>query len=118
MVEYLLASLTLLVLAFVQTTAFSIVSRSRNRSSMKFHLTAALFSNTIWFLTFRLLVKSAMSMGLFPWYCIGTMCGSVFGVRISMYIERKLGATADSENRDKVAALEGRIEKLEKIIEN
>lgn len=93
--EYLIASVTLLILAFVQNVSFSVVSRSRNRNNMKFHLVAAFFSNSIWFLTFRELVTRDMSLVLFPWYCAGTMLGSVLGVRISMWIERHLGATSD-----------------------
>jgi len=99
MAEYLVASLTLLVLAFVQNISFSIVSRSRNRDNLKFHLIAAFFSNSIWFLTFRHLIRSDMSLYLFPWYCAGTMLGSVFGVRISMMIEKWCGASADAHVR-------------------
>jgi len=99
MTEYIVASLTLLILAFIQNISFSIVSRSRNRNNMRFHLIAAFFSNSIWFLTFRSLVKADMSLFLFPWYCAGTMIGSVFGVQISMAIERWLGAEADGHVR-------------------
>lgn len=91
---YIAASLTLLVLAFVQNVSFSIVSRNRN--NMKFHMIAAVFSNGIWFLTFRELVTRDMSLALFPWYCIGTVAGSLCSVKISMWIEAKLGAESDS----------------------
>jgi len=93
--ETLVAMLTILGLAFVQNVSFSIVSRSRNRNYMKYHLIAAFFSNTIWFLTFRQLIKGDMNFILFIPYCIGTMFRSVFGVKISMFIERLLGASAD-----------------------
>ncbi len=96
MQSYLIASLVLMVLAFVQNVSFSIVSRSRNRNNMKFHMIAAVFSNGIWFLTFRELVTRDMSLALFPWYCIGTVAGSLCGVKISMWIEAKLGAESDS----------------------
>lgn len=113
---YIIASLILLALSFVQNVSFSIVSRSRNRNNMKFHLIAAFFSNSIWFLTFRELVTRDMSIALFPWYCAGTMFGSVFGVRISMWIERRLGAESDGHlNKPKVdvVALEQRLKRLE-----
>lgn len=87
--------LTILALAFVQNISFSIVSRSRNRDNIRYHLIASMFSNTIWFLTFRQLVKADMNFILFIPYVIGTMVGSVFGVKISMQIERLLGASAD-----------------------
>jgi uncharacterized membrane protein YfcA len=116
MAGYLIASITLLVLAFVQNTSFSIVSRSRNRNDLKFHLIAAFFSNSIWFLTFRHLVRGDMSFILFPWYCVGTMLGSMFGVRISMWIEKRLGASADAHlKKPKVdlEKLEQRVRDLE-----
>ena len=91
----LVAMLTILGLAFVQNISFSIVSRSRNRNNLKYHLIAALFSNTIWFLTFRQLIRGDMNYILFMPYCLGTMCGSLCGVKISMYIEKLLGAEAD-----------------------
>lgn len=96
LISFLVPLLTILGLAFLQNTSFSIVSRSRNRNNMKYHLIAAFFSNTIWFLTFRMLVRGDMNAILFIPYCIGTMLGSVFGVKISMWIESKLGAGADS----------------------
>jgi hypothetical protein len=87
--------LFILCLAFIQNISFSIVSRSRNRNNLKYHLIAATFSNTIWFLTFRQLVKADMNFILFLPYVVGTIAGSCFGVRISMFIERLLGASAD-----------------------
>jgi len=113
MTEYLIASIILLVLAYVQNISFSIVSRSRNRNNIRFHLIAAFFSNTIWFLTFRELVTRDMSLTIFPWYCIGTMFGSITGVRMSMWIEAKLGASADAHLKSKVD-----INKLEKRVED
>lgn len=87
--------LTIFILAYIQNISFSIVSRSRNRNNMKYHLIASFFSNTIWFLTFRELVKADMNLILFVPYTIGTMIGSVTGVKISMFIENKLGAFSD-----------------------
>ena len=87
--------LKILMLAFVQNISFSIVSRSRNRNNIRYHLIAATFSNAIWFLTFRELVKADMNFVLFLPYVLGTICGSCCGVKISMFIERLLGASAD-----------------------
>ena len=95
MESMLLKGLTIMALGFVQNIAFSIVSRSRNRNDMRYHMIAAVGSNGIWFLTFRALVRNDMNLFLFPFYCIGTVAGSVFGVRVSMFIERLLGASAD-----------------------
>ena len=89
------AMLTILCLAFIQNISFSLVSRSRNRDNMKFHIIASGFSNTIWFLTFKELIMTDMSLYVLPFYMVGTIAGSVFGVKISMKIEKWLGATAD-----------------------
>jgi len=93
--------LTILVLAYVQNISFSIVSRSRNRDNTKYHLVASLFSNTIWFLTFRELIKADMDFSLFIPYVAGTMVGSVTGAKISMKIEKWLGASSDGHLKDK-----------------
>lgn len=83
------------VLAFAQNVSFSIVSRSRNRNNMTYHLVASVFSNGVWFLTFRELVKADMNFTLFIPYTIGTVCGSLTGAKISMWIEQKIGADSD-----------------------
>ena len=70
---------------------------------MRYHLIAAFFSNTIWFITFRQLVKADMTLLFFAPYCAGTMLGSVFGVKISMWIESKLGAAADGHLKSKIS---------------
>ncbi len=88
--------LTILVLGFIQNISFSIVSRSRNRNNLKYHLFAATGSNAVWFLTFRQLVRAEMNVFLFMPYCIGTVAGSLVGVRVSMFIENLLGASADA----------------------
>lgn len=116
--EYLVGSTVLLILAFIQNVSFSIVSRSRNRSSIAFHLIASVFSNSIWFLTFRHLVTRDMSLTLFPWYCIGTVLGSISGVKVSMWIERKLHAESDSHLKSKVDidSLQLKVWELEQLI--
>lgn len=92
----LLNCLYILFLAFAQNTSFSVVSRSRNRDNITYHIIASVFSNGIWFLTFRELVTKDMNFILFLPYTLGTVSGSVCGVRVSMWIERLLGAASDS----------------------
>jgi hypothetical protein len=94
--DILLQSLYIMALAFAQNTAFSVVSRSRNRNDMRYHLIAAVASNGIWFLTFRELVTQEMNFALFIPYTVGTVAGSILGVKISMKIEQWLGAASDS----------------------
>ena len=91
----ILMALKILGLAFVQNISFSIVSRSRNRNNKKYHIIAALFSNSIWFLTFRELILGEMNFLLFVPYVVGTVIGSTYGMTISMKIEKWLGASAD-----------------------
>ena len=93
--DFWLGCLTILGLAFAQNVSFSVVSRSRNRDNLTYHLIASVFSNGIWFLTFRQLVLSEMSVSLFVPYTIGTVCGSLCGAKLSMLIERLIGASAD-----------------------
>jgi hypothetical protein len=91
-----MAYVWILFLAFAQNVSFSIVSRSRNRDNIKYHIIASVFSNGIWFLTFKELIMQNMSLMLFIPYTIGTVSGSVWGVKLSMMIERWLNAASDS----------------------
>jgi hypothetical protein len=91
----------ILLLAFIQNISFSIVSRSRNRDNKKYHIIASLFSNSIWFLTFRELILGDMNYLLFIPYVIGTVVGSSYGMTISMKIEKWLGASTDSHLKKK-----------------
>ena len=86
--------LLLIVLAYIQNISFSIVSRARNRDNQAYHMIAAVFSNLIWFATFRILVIADMDWVLFIPYGIGTVAGSLTGAKLSMWIEKKIGAKA------------------------
>lgn len=87
----LISVLVMMVMAFCQSVAFSIVSRSRNRNSKLYHFIAAIFSNGVWFATLKYLaVTHSMTWDLFIPYTIGTVGGSVSGQAISMWIEKKL----------------------------
>ena len=92
MLNYLLFGL----LAFAQNVSFSVVSRSRNRNNITYHIIASVFSNGVWFLTFKQLVTAGMDFRLFIPYTLGTVLGSVCGVKISMWIEKMLDARSDS----------------------
>lgn len=93
------------LLAFAQNVSFTIVSRSRNRSSFMYHMIASVFSNGIWFLTFRQLLLAEMSFVLFVPYTIGTVAGSLSGAKLSMWIERKVGAESDSHLKEAASAI-------------
>ena len=81
-----------LVLAFFQNIAFSMVGRSRNRDNMTYHALCAVASNTLWFATMGFLVAAELSWWLAPFYIAGTVAGSVLGAKISMRIEKLIGA--------------------------
>ena len=92
---------TLMLLAFAQSVSFSIVSRSRNRNNITYHIIASVLSNGIWFATFKNLLTADMNWVLFIPYTIGTVSGSVTGVKISQKIEQWLGAESDSHLKSK-----------------
>ena len=79
-------------LAFAQNVAFSMVSRSRNRDNMTYHAVCSVFSNGIWFATMHYLVVADLSWVLAIPYVIGTVLGSIFGAKVSMKIEKLIGA--------------------------
>lgn len=84
--------LAVILLAYVQSIAFALVSRARNRDNATYHLIAAIVSNGVWFATFRLLVVNDMTWLLFAPYTFGTVAGSLTGAKVSMLIERAIGA--------------------------
>jgi len=92
----IVALLTLMLLAYAQNIAFSIVSRSRNRNNIQYHLIASIFSNGVWFLTFKYLVTNNMDFIMFIPYCVGTVAGSITGQKLSMIIEKWLHLESDS----------------------
>lgn len=92
----MIQAIIILALAFVQNVSFSVVSRSRNRDNMTYHLIAAVFSNAIWFMTMRELVLAELVGYLIVPYVIGTVAGSLVGVKVSMWIEKLLNARSDS----------------------
>ena len=84
--------LTILALAFVQNISFSLVSRSRNRDHMTYHAICSVLSNGIWFITMRHLVVADLTYWLLLPYVVGTVAGSLLGAKISMKIEKLIGA--------------------------
>lgn len=89
----IVAVITMMLLAYAQNVSFSIVSRSRNRNHVLYHIIASILSNGVWFATFRYLVTNNMSWVLFVPYTVATVAGSVTGQKVSMWIEQKIGAT-------------------------
>ena len=83
---------TVLGLSFLQTIAFSMVSRARNRDSDAYHVAASCLSNGIWFACIGYLSVHNFGIELIVPYIAGTVAGSLSGSRISMRIETAIGA--------------------------
>lgn len=93
--SYPLVTMKVAGLAFIQTVVFSMVSRSRNRDNAVYHVIASMFSHTLWFFTMRELVLQDFDTVLIIFYTLFATTGSLSGVKISMWIEQKLLASAD-----------------------
>jgi uncharacterized membrane protein YfcA len=90
MIEFLI-----IPLAFIQNVAFSMVSRARNRSNMVYHAICSVMSNGLWLASFSILgveILIKQNYWMFLPYIIGTVAGSLFGSKISMKIEKRIGA--------------------------
>lgn len=90
-------------LSAAQQISFSVVSRSRQRNNMTYHVIASVFSNAVWFLTFRELNVKNWTSELYVPYALGGAVGSVTGVGISMGIEKKLNIVSDAKPAPKAA---------------
>jgi uncharacterized membrane protein YfcA len=93
---------SILGLALVSSVTFSMVSRSRNRDNTVYFVTTAMLSNMVWFVTMRHLIVSDLSLTLLVPYVIGSTTGALFGMKISMFIERKLHITSDGHLKKKL----------------
>lgn len=85
-----------------QQAAFSMVSRSRNRDNMAYHVIASIFSNGVWFLTFRQLQVQNWTLGSYFPYTTGGAVGSLVGVGTSMAIEKNLNIASNIASKPKV----------------
>ena len=95
-VEGAYRSATILAFSFFQNVTFTLVSNARNRNSVSYHIVASVLSNGVWFVTFALLVQVIMAWNLLIPFVVGTTLGSLFGKRISLWIESILNLTADA----------------------
>lgn len=84
-------------LAFVNTIASSMSSRSRVRNNILYHLVAICGSFALAFFMFRTVLRSHISLGLLPGYMMGTALGSIVGGWLSIRVEQRLGALADED---------------------
>lgn len=97
MLEVLGAITLMMVMAYAQNLSFTLVSRSRNRSSYKYHLVASVLSNFTWFITAKfLIVTHNMTWALMVPYTVATVAGSLTGQKVSIWIEKRIGAVSDA----------------------
>ena len=82
--------------ALLQTCAFTVVSRARQRGHLRYLEWSSLFSNGIWFITLNILVVNKLPPSLLVPYLVGTGVGSLWGQAIAMKIEPIIGAFMDS----------------------
>ncbi len=88
----------LIVVAFIQNMAFTLVSRSRNSADPDYHRKCAWCSNGIWFLCYMFLMRSIwkdlMAGNMLPVFLVGaayalaTAEGSVLMMKIALRKER------------------------------
>lgn len=111
----IIPSLILIGICIAQNTAFSLVSRSRNRDNLLYHAGAAVLSNGIWFATMKYMIDLEFLGWLVVPYVVGTVTGSLLGAKISMFIERLIGATSDGhlKKKDETTDILERLKKLE-----
>lgn len=111
--------ITLFLLAFAQSLSFSIANRSLNRNRIIFQLIATFASASLWFLVFRELITQNMNWSFFLPYTMGVVFGNMFGVQISMRVEKKIGAASDAHIKNplekRLAELERKFAKLQQI---
>jgi len=86
---------TIIVLALFQNTAYSLQARARMRSSNVYHALAALAATAVFFMTLRFLFASNVPFALLVPYTFGTVAGTLYGVKLSQWIEEKIGAVAN-----------------------
>lgn len=92
----ILPLLGIVAFAVAQQISFTIVSRSRNRSNTLYHAIASIFSNGVWFLTFRQINHMQWTPETYIPFATGSAMGSITGAGVSMKIERAIGATSDA----------------------
>lgn len=84
--------LSIALLSFFQNVSFSMVGRARNRDNFYYHAIASIFSNGIWIVTLGAVIDSGFNVYTALIYIVGTVSGSLTGAKISMHIEKIIGA--------------------------
>ncbi|MBX4190228.1 hypothetical protein KW791_02960, partial [Candidatus Parcubacteria bacterium] len=101
-----MAILVILGLAFVQSIAYSLQSRSAVRNSNLYHIGAAIFSSLVFFTTRQLLITKNLPFILLPAYVFGTVTGATYGKKISQKVEKLIDARTGPSDKNKSQLLQ------------
>ena len=96
----MLAFVTLFLLTALQGIMSSLSSRSRNRSNLTYHMCCQVISHGVWLLVISSILKELMAndltLSVATAYIAGYTLGSLCGAKVSMKIEKIIGAKADA----------------------
>ena len=90
------AQVLILGAALLQTSAFTVVSRARQRNHAQYLEWASVFSNGIWFVTLNILVVNSLASYLWVPFLVGSGIGSLWGQAFAMRLETEISATMDT----------------------
>lgn len=86
----ILSILKMLLLVILQNASFTLLSRARNSSSIKYHTIASVLSNGMWLIVIREVVLNLDKWYLMLTYLLGSVIGSISMHYIAMkYFEKK-----------------------------
>lgn len=94
-------SLLIIVCAYTQNAAYSMVSRAGVRSSYIYYAGATILADITFYTTLRYLVSKDMSLWLAGPYIAATVLGSVTGSKFSMRVESLFKITTQPKDADK-----------------
>lgn len=97
--ESLVQQCLILGAALLQASAFTVVSRARQRNHELYIEWSSVFSNGIWFVTLNILVVHHMAPYLVIPYLVGMGIGSLWGQNVAIHLEAEIGATMDAPGK-------------------
>lgn len=89
--DLFMVSAVLIGACVLQSTAFSLVSRSRNRDNEDYQILASFFSNMLYLVVLKMLIVNGLTYWLFVPYITGSVIGSVTGAKLAEVIECRFG---------------------------
>lgn len=90
-----MSALLIFAISLLQSVAFTVFSRARNRNHIGYQIAASVVSNICYLVTFQALTMSQLVGFTCAAYVAGASAGSFVGASISRWIEQKLDARSD-----------------------